>query len=148
MYIFSFARSCPSSFFIPVYIYIYIYEALSSTSRLCLKIANWSASRQLGFLSYFFFWILICHCLFALVLKKPRWGVANYVYISHLPKTFHKIFRWVPNSTEAKSYLKLVTAHFSLIGQVQYGVFSLVVQALNTVIQQINHYTVDKCWGN
>ena len=50
--------------------------------------------------------------------------------------------------TEAKSYIKLVTEHFFLIGQVEYGVFALVVQALDSAIQQINHYTVDKYWEN
>ena len=44
--------------------------------------------------------------------------------------------------TEAKCYLKLVIEHFFLIGQVEYGVFALVVQALDSAIQQINHYTV------
>ena len=43
--------------------------------------------------------------------------------------------------TEAKSYLKLVTEHFFLIEQVEYGVFSLVVQAFDSAIQQINHYS-------
>ena len=47
--------------------------------------------------------------------------------------------------TEAKSYLKL-TEHFFLIEQVEYGVFALVVQALDSAIQQLNHYTVDKYW--
>ena len=31
-----------------------------------------------------FIWIFIHHCLFALVLKSPNQGVANYVYILHL----------------------------------------------------------------
>ena len=39
--------------------------------------------------------------------------------------------------TEAKSYLKLVIELFFLIGQVEYGVFALIVQALNSAIQQI-----------
>ena len=46
--------------------------------------------------------------------------------------------------TEAKSYLKLVIELFFLIGQVEYGVFALIVQASDSAIQQINHYTVDK----
>ena len=50
--------------------------------------------------------------------------------------------------TEAKSYLKLVTEHIFLIEQVEHGVFSLVVQALDSAIQQINHYTVGKYWEN
>ena len=37
---------------------------------------------------------------------------------------------------------------FFQIGQVEYGVFALVVQALDSAIQQINHYTVDKYWEN
>ena len=37
---------------------------------------------------------------------------------------------------------------FFLIRQVEYGVFALVVQALDSAIQQINHYTVDKYWEN
>ena len=57
-----------------------------------------------------------------------------------------------PNSvaqlTEAKSYLKLVIEPFFLIGQVEYGVFALIVQASDSTIQQINHYTVDKYWGS
>ena len=37
---------------------------------------------------------------------------------------------------------------FFLIGQVEYGVFALIVQASDSAIQQINHYTVDKYWGS
>ena len=48
--------------------------------------------------------------------------------------------------TEAKSYFKLVIEHSFLIGQVEYGVFALVVEALDSAIQQINHYTVGKYW--
>ena len=33
---------------------------------------------------------------------------------------------------------------FFLIGQVEYRVFALVVQALDSAIQQITHYTADK----
>ena len=29
----------------------------------------------------------------------------------------------------------------------EYGVFALIVQASDSAIQQINHYTVDKYWG-
>ena len=50
----------------------------------------------------------------------------------------------VAQLTEAKSYLKLVIEPFFLIGQVEYGVFALIVQASDSAIQQINHYTVDK----
>ena len=59
-----------------------------------------------------------------------------------------KNFWWAPKLIEAKSYLKLVTENFFLIGQVEYGVFALVVQALDSAIQQINHYAVDKYWEN
>ena len=59
-----------------------------------------------------------------------------------------KNFGWALKLTEAKSYLKLVIEHFFLIGQVEYGVFALVFQALDSTIQQINHYTVDKYWEN
>ena len=59
-----------------------------------------------------------------------------------------KNFRWAPKLIEVKSYLELVIEHFFLIGQVEYGVFALVVQALDSAIQQINHYTVDKYWEN
>ena len=59
-----------------------------------------------------------------------------------------KNFRWAPKLTEAKCCLKLVIELFFLIGQVEYGVFALVVQALDSAIQQINHYTADKYWGN
>ena len=71
----------------------------------------------------------------------------SYVY-KPTKKNSVKNFRWASKLTEAKSYLKLVTEHFFLIGQVEYGVFALVVQALDSVIQQINHYTVDKYWEN
>ena len=60
--------------------------------------------------------------------------------------------------TEAKSYLKFVIEFFLLIGQVEYGVLALVVQALDSAIQQarvvqkmdnaihrINRYPADKC---
>ena len=63
-------------------------------------------------------------------------------------KNSMKNFRWAPKLTEAKSYLKLVIEHFFLIRQLEYGIFSLVVQALDSTIQQINHYTVDKYWEN
>ena len=62
---------------------------------------------------------------------------------------YKKKFRWAPNLNEAKSYLnKLVIEHFFLIGHMEYGVFGLVGQALDSAIQQINHYTVDKYWEN
>ena len=70
------------------------------------------------------------------------------VQLQKKKKNSVKNFRWAPKLTEAKSYLKLVTEHFFLIGQVEYGVFALVVQALESAIQQINHYAVDKYWEN
>ena len=63
-------------------------------------------------------------------------------------------YAYKPNSdaqlTEAKSYLKLVIEPLFLIGQVEYGVFALIfiVQASDSAIQPINHYTVDKYWGS
>ena len=48
---------------------------------------------------------------------------------------------------EVKSYLEFVIEHFFLIGQVEYGVFALVVQTLDSAIQQIDHYTVDISTG-
>ena len=76
----------------------------------------------------------------------------SYVYkpnnVVQLQKKFKEKFRWAPKLTEAKSYLKLVIEPFFLIGQVEYGVFTLIVQASDSAIQQINHYTVDKYWGS
>ena len=72
----------------------------------------------------------------------------NSLHVAQLQKKIQwKKFR-APKLTEAKSFLKLVTEHFFLIGQVEYGVFALVVQALDSAIQQINHYTMYKYWEN
>ena len=61
-------------------------------------------------------------------------------------------YAYKPNSvaqlTEAKSYLKLVIEPLFLIGQVEYGVLIFIVQASDSAIQPINHYTVDKYWGS
>ena len=78
-----------------------------------------------------------------------------YIYLTVLPffsirqiKIQRKILDELQKLTEAKSYLKLVIELFFLIGQLEYGVFALIVQALDSAIQQINHYSVDKYWGN
>ena len=56
-----------------------------------------------------------------------------------------KNFIRAPNLIEAKSYLKLVIGLFFLIDQVEYGMFALVVQALDS---EIYHYTADEYRGN
>ena len=45
---------------------------------------------------------------------------------------------YIPNSLHVAQLQK----------RVEYGVFALIVQALDSAIQQINHYTVDKYLGN
>ena len=74
----------------------------------------------------------------------------NSLHVAQLQKkNSMKNFWWALKLTEAKSYLKLVIEHFFFqIGQVEYGVFALVVQALDSAIQQINHYTLAKYWEN
>ena len=45
-----------------------------------------------------------------------------------------KNFRWAPKLSEDQSYLRVIEVF--VIGQVQYGVLALVVQVLDSAVQQ------------
>ena len=79
-------------------------------------------------------------CLSNIKIKMPCNLCMSYKY---KPNSLHVVQLQKKNSV--KNFTNL---NFFLIGQVEYGVSALVVQALDSAIQQINHYAVDKYWEN